>query len=232
MIEELLMYQQADAKLYAIESKLSGSEDRKKAAVAKKYVDGAEEKMANLEARAAKLIEEYNRAVQEQKEIADFGKEFESAIAEADDSNALSYLEKRAEGVENKIKVLTDKLGEIEKQMQLVLKEYADFRDKLKNMQEQFKESAKNYNELRESVKADKEEIEKELEELKARVDPALMERYMAKRKAKVYPVLYAINGENMCGACNMELSMADTNKLKKGEVIECSQCGRLLYKK
>ena len=51
----------------------------------------------------------------------------------------------------------------------------------------------------------------------------------MKKRNNKIYPVLYEVRG-NVCGACNMELPMSEINKLKNGEIIDCDQCGRLLY--
>ena len=55
------------------------------------------------------------------------------------------------------------------------------------------------------------------------------MERYLKKRANKIFPVVYAVSNK-VCGACNMELSMSELNKLKNGEVIECDQCGRILY--
>ena len=82
---------------------------------------------------------------------------------------------------------------------------------------------------MKESVKAEKEAVEKELDKLKAQVDPLLMDRYLKKRANKIYPVLYALKG-NGCGACFMELSMSEMNRLKNGEVIDCDQCGRLIY--
>ena len=43
MVEKLLAYQTADAKLREIEKTLGASEDRKKAVTAKKYLEGVEE---------------------------------------------------------------------------------------------------------------------------------------------------------------------------------------------
>ncbi|MBO5068109.1 MAG: hypothetical protein J6C62_06895, partial [Clostridia bacterium] len=73
------------------------------------------------------------------------------------------------------------------------------------------------------------EAVEKELESLKKKVDPSLMDRYLKKRANKIYPILYEVKG-NICGACRMELPMSEMNKLKNGDVIDCDQCGRLLY--
>ena len=60
-------------------------------------------------------------------------------------------------------------------------------------------------------------------------VEPTLMERYQKKRADKMYPILYEVKN-NACGACRMNLSMSDMNKLKNGEVIDCEQCGRMIY--
>ena len=91
-------------------------------------------------------------------------------------------------------------------------------------------EYGKKYNELKASKKEEKDKIESELNEIKKKVDPALMERYLKKREEKLYPILFEVTGE-FCSCCNMELSLADLSKLKNGEVIECDQCRRLLYK-
>ena len=83
-------------------------------------------------------------------------------------------------------------------------------------------------NELKESVKAEKDAVEKELEALKAQVDPSLMEKYLKKRADKIYPIVYALR-DSVCGACNMELPMSELGKLKNGAVIECEHCGKSL---
>ena len=73
------------------------------------------------------------------------------------------------------------------------------------------------------------EEYRTKLIEAVVEFDDALMERYLKKRADKIYPVVYAVKGNN-CGACGMELPMSEKNKLKNGAVIECEQCGRMLY--
>ena len=100
-----------------------------------------------------------------------------------------------------------------------------------KAAQEQLKEFGAKYNELKEARQPEMEKIKAELEELKKKVDPALMEKYLKKRGEKMYPVFYEVS-DKLCGACNMELSMAAQSKLKNGEIIECEQCHRLLFKK
>lgn len=231
MIEELLIYQEADAKLRKIETELSGSEARKKALSAKKYLESVEANVDNLDARAAKLLDVYEKALSEQEKLKDFETEFESAVKEAGNSSEISYLIKKVDEVSVKIKALSAKLNKLAEEIQSVVKEYVGIKNTTKAMQAQYAENGKKYNELKVAVKDEKEAVEKELEKLKKNVDPALMDRYLKKRAAKIYPVVYEAR-DNVCGACNMELPMSEMNRLKNGEVIECSQCGRLIYKK
>ena len=231
MIEELLIYQNADAKLRKIETELSGSEARKKAVSAKKFLEGVEQNVDKLDARAAKLLDVYEKALDEQEKIQEFQTEFESALKDAGNSSELSYLMKKADEVTVKIRALAAKINKLAEEIQAVMKEYVAIQSNTKAAQAQYAENAKKYNDLKTSYKDEKESAERELEELKKKVDPALMERYLKKRAAKIYPVIYEVR-ERVCGACNMELPMSEINRLKNGEVIECSQCGRLLYRK
>jgi predicted nucleic acid-binding Zn-ribbon protein len=229
MIKALLAYQEADANLRKIETALSSSEERKKAMSAKKYLEGVEESVNKLDVRAAELFATYEKATDEQIKL----KEQESAITDAldavEDEKEAAYLIKKAEELIAKIKALGSKANKISEEIQAVIKEYSNIKKTTQAAQVQYKENAEKYNALKESMKEEKEKVEKELEALKGKVDPMLMDRYMKKRANKIYPILFEVKG-NVCGACRMELPMSEMNKLKNGEVIDCDQCGRLLY--
>lgn len=229
MIKALLAYQEADANLRKIETALSSSEERKKAMSAKKYLEGVEESVNKLDVRAAELFATYEKATDEQIKL----KEQESAITDAldavEDEKEAAYLIKKAEELIAKIKALGSKANKISEEIQAVIKEYSNIKKTTQAAQVQYKENAEKYNALKESMREEKEKVEKELETLKGKVDPTLMDRYMKKRANKIYPILFEVKG-NVCGACRMELPMSEMNKLKNGEVIDCDQCGRLLY--
>ena len=231
MIQALLDYQKTDAKLRDIEKTLSGSEERKKAMTAKKYLEGVEENVNKLDARASELASAYEKTQQEQSKLKEQEVEITEALATLEDEKEASFLIKKAEELISKIKSLTAKANKINEEIQAVIKEYQTIKNTTKAAQAQYNENAKKYNELKDSVKSEKEAVEKELEVLNSKVDSALMNRYLAKRSNKIYPVLYEVKG-NVCGACNMELPMSEMTKLKNGEVVDCDQCGRMLYLK
>ncbi len=231
MIEKLLEYQKADAQAKEIEKTLAESEDRKKYAVAKKYLEGVVDNVNKLDLRAAELISAYEQATNAQLELKKQEEELSLALNESNDENAVSYLLKKADELIGKIKALGKQASKIEEEIQALLNEYSSIAKKTKAAQEQKKVYGEKYSELKNSLKDKKESVDKQLEDLKSTVEASLMERYLKKREGKMYPIIYEIRG-NSCGACNMELSGAELDKLKKGEVIDCGNCGRMLYKK
>ncbi len=230
MIEKLLEYQKADAQAREIEKTLTESEDRKKYAVAKKYLDGVVENVNKLDLRAAELLSAYEQATNAQVALKEQEKELTQSLENSDDENSINFLLKKVEELIVKIKTLGKQATSIEQEIKALAEEYSAIVKKTKAAQEQYKVYGEKYNELKKSLKDKKEAVDAELENLKGSVDGALMDMYLRKRAGKMYPIVFEIRG-NSCGACNMELSGAEIDKLKKGEVIECGNCGRMLYK-
>ncbi len=232
MVEKLLKYQETDAKLREIEKTLLESEERKKAAIAKKYIEGVTDSVNKLDDRAAELLSAFEQATKEQIRLQEQESEIANALDESADEKAVAFLVKKAEELIGKIKALGDKASKIEKEIQDLYKEYQSIIKKTKAAQEQYNEFYPKYKELQNKFKEEKAGIEKDLDALKAKVDGALMERYLKKRNVdKIYPVIYEVRG-GVCGnpRCNMELSAVEIDKLKKGEVIECGNCGRMIF--
>ena len=230
MIENLLKYQERDKDLRAYEVQLVESEERKKAMSAKKYLDGVEESLAKLETRAGELNQMYVSVVAELENIKAQDKEFGIAMETLSDEGSAGYLLKKTDEILAAIKRLSQETNSIAAEIQSVLKKYATLKANTKAAQAQYAEYGKKYNDKKAELKPEMAIIEKDLEELKKGVDPALMERYLKKRSEKLFPIVFEVGG-NSCGFCNMELSMSEVSKLKNGEIIECEHCRRLLYK-
>lgn len=231
MIEKILAYQSTDAKLRDIEQELLASEDRKKAKAAQNYLKGVEELVAKLDMRAAELSAAYEAAVQKQVQLKEEEKEFVIAIENLENEGQASYLLRKIEELIGQIKALGDEADKINEEIQNVLKEYAMIKNKSKAAQAQFAEYGPKYNALKASKQAEMDAIKKELEKQAKGIDAALLEKYNAKRAAKIFPVLVELQESNVCGGCWTEVYALDVSRLQKGEIIE-HVCGRLLYKK
>ncbi len=232
MIEELLAYQEVDAELKEYEKELAGSEERKKRVTARKFLEGVEETIAKLEANSTELMNAYSNVIEKMKQLKAQASEFDKALDEMQSQDECAYLMRKTEEVAREINALGDELARIEGDMQKTLKEYATLKNKNKEMRAQYEEFNEKYKQLVASKKDVKDNIDGRLQVLREKVDADIMALYDRKRKdEKLFPVLYAIR-DNYCGACNMELSMSEINKLKNGEIIVCDNCRRMLYKK
>ena len=229
MIKALIEYQNQDAKLKEIENVLLNSEERKKRNTAKKYILGVEENVNKLDDRALELKSAFDGISQKQAKLLEQQAELSQALNSVNDEKEASFLIKKVDELIAKMKSLSLEADKISKELQTVVSEYEKIKKTTKAAQIQYKENNDKYKELENSYQAEKENVEKALAELNKKVDKTLMERYLKKRTDKMYPIVYQVKG-NSCGYCRMELSMSDMNKLKNGEVIDCEQCGRLIY--
>ena len=72
-------------------------------------------------------------------------------------------------------------------------------------------------------------EINARLEALGANIPPEILERYKAKRRDKIFPVVVPLDGE-FC-ICGRDFPLAQQGRLSGGGVVECEHCHRFIYK-
>ncbi len=71
--------------------------------------------------------------------------------------------------------------------------------------------------------------VEKKMEELEKKVSPTLMARYKRVRQHHAVPIVEVRDGK--CSGCNMALpSLAIRRLIGEDMILECENCGRLLY--
>jgi len=229
MIKALREYQSKDARLKEIENTLLSSEERKKRNSAKKYILGVEENVNKLDDKALKLKETFDKIALDSAKLTEQQQEIMQTLDGIEDQKEVQFLIKKIDEILAKIKALNSDAEKISTEMQSVVAEYEKIKKTTKVAQVQYKENSDKYKQLESSYQAEKDALESELKVLAKAVEPTLMERYQKKRADKMYPILYEVKN-NACGACRMNLSMSDMNKLKNGEVIDCEQCGRMIY--
>lgn len=230
MYKDLVKYQEIDAQLKAIEQEIGGSEERKKTAVAKKFLESVGDSVATLDNKAKELNAVFESLNKKRSELDEKAKEFENAIATCEDESEIAYIEKKAEELLQKATVLENELNTLTEEINNAVSQYAQLKKKTADAKKQYNEYGAKYNELKKSKEGEMLSIKAQLNQLESKVNPALMEKYKTKRKDKMFPILYSVTGK-LCSHCRMELSMAELNKLNTGEVIECDNCHCLIYK-
>ena len=234
MITQLLEYQNIDAKLREIETEISQSEERKKAVAAQNFLKSVNDNLALLEKRAEELVGKYNESISLYKrlneEISEYGD-----VEEYDDAEQLNYIKKKSQGLLDEINNLSNGIEQISKEMTAVLKEFSQLKAKTKEAKSQYSEFVPKYN----ALKASKEDEIKKNQSGACQIEKGIpkedMELYKTKRKDKIFPVLYAVQvfgKKPHCSRCGTEFPMACFDSLKKGSLVECDSCHRLVYYK
>lgn len=234
MLDDLLLYQEEDGKLRAIEMEIAATDERKKYLTAKKYLEKAPEKLSALEAHAAQLGAEYDRL---QKKCAELEESLQDcdydSIEEIVDEQGGSagYYRRNVSQILTNIRLLKDEINRLNASMQRVKSDYASLKKQTIGMQRQYKEYKDKYDRLQASRKGEKDALAENMKAIAGRISPEMLKRYTAKRKERLYPVVCEVTAER-CPQCGMELSIAEQAKLSSGKLTECDSCRRILFRR
>jgi len=231
MIDKILAYQKLDEKLYDIEVKLSSSEERKKAINAKKYIDSVDENIDKLDTKAQDLCVLSENLEKNRQLLLEQENELKSALETCQDKAGADFIIKKIEELSARLKSLRQEAERIEEETKNIIQDYAKIKNTLVKAKKQYEDNAKLYNEQKDAVKEERGAIKEKLDALANDIDSSLINKYQEKRAKKIFPIIYEVEN-NVCGFCKMELPSNIISKLKGGEIMECDQCGRLIYKK
>ena len=230
MIEELLAYQEADGRLRAVEQEIAATDERKKYMTARKFLEKAPERLEALDAKAAELRATFERLQKKYAQIADTIHDYDNLDEMVDEQGGeISFYKKSATQIADSLRSLKAEIGRLAAAIEETAAEYKKAKKQTIAMQKQYKEYKERYAEVKKAREGEIAALEKELAELGKKVPAATLEKYKAKRKEKVYPVVCRVQG-NRCPQCGMELSIADLSKLSDGTFIECDSCHRILF--
>ena len=108
-------------------------------------------------------------------------------------------------------------------------REFKDLKKKVIATQKTYDEAGEKYKAVKASREGEKKALEKELSIIAADISANAMNKYLTKRKEKVFPVVFPLtNGR--CPCCGMEVPLAAMSELKNSGIIECESCRRILF--
>ncbi len=235
-LEYLLMYQKADLKKQQLENNLRTTESRQKLNKITKILRDQQAAIQKLTEDADAQQTALTKLLSQQEGLAHELElnHSEMETLEADDQVTAEELTEFRQDVER----LNRELGRLEKDVKGLLdqleKTSADFQ-KARSLGGRAK---KEYDRLKAVVEVEKAEgaadivaATKEMETVERQVDPTFLAKYKRARVHHSMPVVPVVNEK--CSGCNMSLPMAVIKKLSNQEnVMECENCGRILYQK
>ena len=234
----LYEYQQADMQLEAYERQLKNTPTRKQLIKLQSYIRKQQAVLREMENRT--LVEQnalmeidaqYDRMMELlNKKHKDIGQYEELSLDEMDYNVVKALVHEYETTYDNIIKQKRRAVA-----VQTKAEETAA---RLKTILTHVSQAQREFNELKkqheEELRAGSEELDrlrKAAAAAASKVDPALLARYNRIKQNRSMPVTLLKDGR--CMGCNMELPSRDLAKLKKSDaIVECENCGRILYLK
>lgn len=229
-IEKLLKYQAEDSKLLQIEREAANSEEWKNYSQAKSFLTKAPEKLEAMDAKARELTSALDKLTKKYDEIAETIKDFESLDELVEGGADISFYKKNATQLTEKLKAIKSEINALSKSVKEADEEFKTLKKKTIAMQEKYKEYSAVYQEYKKGKIAEMDAVKAELEKLSKGIDKEVLARYKIKRSERIFPILCAVRNDR-CSQCGMELSIVGKEKIAGGNVTECDNCHRFLYK-
>ncbi len=228
-LKELLEYQKVDGELRKIEQEIAGSEERKKYMQAKKFMESAREKLEAQDKRAVEFKAMRDRLIERCEESSKAIDEYSELDEMLEGGGDISFYKKNAQAMVERIRALKNELNTLLTDINNATEEYKKLKEQTISMQKQFKEYSEKFKEVKGSRADEAGEINQKLGKFAKKIPADTMEKYLQKRKERIFPVLVPLTGGGC--VCGMGLSLAQQGKLDGGNVIECEHCRRFIYK-
>lgn len=228
-MQEMIKYQQIDTQIKKLNNELLSSKNKKGAGEMQQYLKDGQAKLLKLEEVAENLTMQYEKAVKLYNDFVNklelLTKSVESANLDKIEEleNTINNFKSNSETLENNIAVLANKIAQANKEFEVLMNNAK----KAKHNLEVYKA---NYTKEKAQIEPEIARLSKELLDQKARVDKTLLAKYNQKSEGKVFPI-FVVESQGKCGGCRMEISASKLADLNAKKVIECENCGRLIYK-
>lgn len=227
--KELLEYQKVDGELRKIEQEVAASEERKKYIQAKKFMEGAGEKLDAQDKRAVQLKAMFEKLSAQFEEINVAIAEYADLDEMVESGGDISFYKKSVQSLVDRLRAVKGELAKLAQDIDTACEEYKKMKKQTISMQKQYKEYNEKFKEVKNSRAAEVKEINARLEAIGANIPPEILERYKAKRRDKIFPVVAPLTGGRCI--CGMDFALAQQGALSGGGVIECEHCHRFIYK-
>ncbi len=227
---ELLEYQQLDGELRKIEQELASTEEWKKFSQAKKFIDSAQVRLESLDKHAMELRtlrdDLANRAEEMTKTIAEYA-DLDEILEES--GGDISFYKKNAQSLLEKLRNVKGELNKLLSEVNSVSEEFKKLKEQTIAMQKQRKEYNEKFKKLRDARAEEVKNLSAKLDAVSKNIAPPILERYKQKRKERIFPIVVPLKGD-FC-ICGFEFPKYHQSELAGGNVVECENCRRFVYK-
>lgn len=226
-LKEILEYQKIDMQIRKIEAEVKNSEDKKKAEQMQAYWKNGQAKLGSLEETSAKLVKLHEKAVQTYN---DFASKLDAMIKEGEPktvAEATAQMEKLNSYHSVCMKIERD-LESLKGSLEKIVAECDSIRKNMNTAKGNFEVYKKRLGELKQKYEPELKSLQAERAKLESKIDPELLAKYKHKAESKSKVIVEC--RDNACGGCRMEISGAKLKSLREKGLIECENCGRMIF--
>lgn len=229
MFEQILAYQNLDAKVLKLKREYEKDPAKQNLTNAMAIAKDFQNKLVKLDSVASKTLADYEKNKKRYAQIFDT-----LETLNKQDTSKLGAEELSAQI--DKLNSLSTELGSLERaissladSMSNILKNFDYYKQNIILSKQKYMENKQKLSQLEEKIMPQVTAIKKQMVEMEKDIDPKILAKYKSLRQDKIFPVFVPLNN-NSCGGCSMSLAAASTSKLKDKGYLECEQCRRYIY--
>lgn len=140
----------------------------------------------------------------------------------------LANLQHEVEGFKSKREQLENKALEVMEQVELAVASVATISNESKNLTAEWQSQQQQLSNNAEELKAMQSDLKHKREALSANIDPETIEFYDKLKQQKGTTMARVEQG--ICRGCRISLSTAELQQARGGSLVQCSNCGRILF--
>lgn len=230
-LEKLWEYSQIDLEAEHFKTEMQKAPNRVKLLKLRNFLVEQQNNMKRIEAEVNSMSERMETLQGEIAKLDSAVAELQKEVLEAQDDSIAEL-----EGLIDEATRLNTVLEKYERELQKLRKD-VDLRDRQqRDIRVRAAKSKAEYDQLKTVYDAEFKRDNEKLEQLKANVEeagkcvePELLARYKEIRQHSMPPIAKLVGGQ--CMGCNMALPSAVSRRILEGqELVECDNCGRILY--
>lgn len=230
-IAKILEYQKLDFVIYKADRDYANSEENKRSTKLRMARSEVAESLVRLDKETADIYSDIERL----KGVLDnfIKKTKTTPLSGAKTLDQAEKLEESISDLENELNGLDKELQKSFKRLQDISKEAAELRQKLIRLSNELKSADALRTQKRQEIINSISAEGKKLSDMKLTIAPEDLAVYMKARTAKVKMPIVVEYKDGHCGACGMEIkSEVDAKLQNPGDIAECPNCRRVVYKK
>lgn len=232
MFEKILAYQKLEGETIKLENELAKSSDREKASQIQQELKNYHSRLLKLEEHAKRVNAAYSLAIKKYQEFGEKLAELEKQVEAAPEGKS-EFFEKAYKDFASISAGLEKEIAKLHNDIQQISHEYEDIIKKSKIGREKFDGYKAKYTKLKSELEPKIVQNKAALAKTQKEIEAKLMQKYLQKRENRIFPVFVPLS-DNKCGGCRMEISASKLGAMKNNDfgVIECENCGRIIYTK